>query len=440
MSVYTDIPYVTPPADYQFHLGTFLADAYERYGPVFRSTYFEQDVLYMIGPEANRFVLVSNRQKFSNDKGWSSIFSVSDMFGRGLLTMDGTEHSQSRKMMNPAFTVNYMNHYLPLMNRVIRDYTGYWAEVGEIDIYEEARKITFEIAAQAFAGLRSETEIAQFRELFLRILMTPRVVEPDEDFETFTREQAVKLRQLQGELHTLLLPKIEERRKNPTNDLFGLLVQARDDQGNAMPDEQLTAHANILLVAGHETSTSFISWLLYLLVQHPDYLERVLAEQDALLLPDSEPTLEDIKRMKVLDNALKETERLYPPIPNGPRGLVEDIEFNGYHIPAGTLVFYAIAASHMIGSIFPQPTQFDPDRFAAPREEDKKSPYALVGFGGGPRMCIGLNFAQIEMKALLSHLLRRYRFDLVPGQEIAQFYAATGRPLNGIRFQVSKRA
>src|SRR5262249_39777357 len=156
----------------------------------------------------------------------------------------------------------------------------------------------------------------------------------------------------------------------------------------------LIAHTNILLVAGHETSTSLGSWLLYLLVENPDYLQRVLDEQTTLLGNNnpSTLTLDEIKRMKVLDNALSEAERLYPPVGNAPRGVLESFEFNGYTVPAGTFVYCGIVGSHLIPSIFADPTRFDPDRFAPPREEDKKMPYALVGFGGGPRICIGINF------------------------------------------------
>jgi cytochrome P450 len=174
------------------------------------------------------------------------------------------------------------------------------------------------------------------------------------------------------------------------------------------------------------------------LSQHPDYAKRVLAEQDALLARHADPTLEDIKRMKLLEHALSEAERLYPPVSNGPRGVLEDFEFNGYCVPAGTHVFYSIAASHMLPTIFAEPEKFDPDRFAPPREEHK-TPYALVGFGGGPRICIGINFAQVEIKALLSHLLRNYRLDLAPNQEIVPVYRPTSMPLNGIRMHIQAR-
>jgi cytochrome P450 len=426
-----DLPYVSLPADYRTNLGRFLVSAYERHGPIFRATaLWGGDIIYLVGPEANRFVLSSNRLKFSHHEGWGRVLGVVDMFGNGLLTMDGAEHDQHRRMMNPAFAIGYMDRYLPLMNRIIRERIAGWAPLSEVDIYEEARKITFDVAAEALVGLRIGPEVDRFRELFVQILNLGMVAADGDDYDR-------RLSQLKSDLYSLLRPKIQERREHPTDDVLGILVQARDDQGRALSDEQLIAHTNILLVAGHETSTSLSAWLLYLLTRHPEYTRRVLDEQAALLGRDADPTLEIVKRMKVLENGLSEAERMYPPVANGPRGVVEDFEFNGYLIPAGSFVFYSIAAAHLIPSIFAEPTMFDPDRFAPPREEHKKTPYALVGFGGGPRICIGINFAQVEIKAMVSHILRRYRLELVPGQEIIQFYRGTGMPLNGIKMHIS---
>lgn len=429
---YSEIPYVTLPEDIYMRMGPVLADIAGRYGPIFRAHYFEKEIVFLVGPEANRFMLVNQRQKFSHYIGWSNIFSVVDMFGRGLLSMDGAEHAHYRKTMNPAFSINYMDRYVPLMNRIIRERAASWIAQKEIDIYEEARKITFDVAAEALTGLRAGPEVDRFRELFMAIMMTPDIATSEEDFHR-------RLQALHQELYALIKPRIEERRKHPVDDIFGILVQATDMQGNPISEEQLIAHINILLVAGHETSTSLISWLFYLLLQHPDYTQRIQAELAQVLGEKADPSLEDIKKLKVLDNALSEAERLYPPVPNGPRGVVEDFEFNGYHVPAGSFAFYCIVASHLLPNIFANPDQFDPDRFAAPREEHKKHPYALVGFGGGPRICIGINFAQVEIKAMVAHILRNYQLTLSPDQYIAQAYGVTGGPMRGIRLQVQTK-
>ncbi|HEX2348195.1 MAG TPA: cytochrome P450, partial [Ktedonobacterales bacterium] len=116
-----------------------------------------------------------------------------------------------------------------------------------------------------------------------------------------------------------------------------------------------------------------------------------------------------------------------------------DFEFAGYHVPAGTFVLYSIAASHQLPEVFEHPEVFDPERFAAPREEHKRTPYALVGFGGGPRVCIGINFAKVEIKALVSQALRRYELEAVPDQTLVQFYQVTAMPLYGIRLRVRER-
>ena len=433
ISTLEDIPYVTLPEDYQSNPGRFLARMYQEHGPIFRTrTDWWQDVVYLVGPEANRFVLASNRLKFSHRAGWGQFFGVIETYGDGLLTMDGPEHDQHRRMMNPAFTISYMDRYLPLMNRIIRERTATWLERGEVDVFEEARKITFDVAAEALVGLKTGPEVDRFREIFFSLIML------GQDGDQDGKDYNTRLAELQRELYDLLLPKIHQRREQPTDDVLGMLVQARDDQGNALSDEQLIAHTNILLVAGHETSTSLSAWLLYLLSQNPEYAQRVLDEQDTLLARDAAPTLEVVKRMKLLEHALSEAERLYPPVSNGPRGVLEDFEFGGYHVPVGTHVFYSIAGAHNIPTIFANPDRFDPDRFAAPREEHK-TPYALVGFGGGPRICIGINFAQVEIKALLSHLLRNYQLELMPNQQIVQMYMPTSMPLNGIRMRVSLR-
>lgn len=431
---YNEIPLIQTTSENLEQVGTFYAEMYRQHGPIFRRvlSQSEQEVVILVGPEANRFVQVSGRHLLSHQLGWGEAFGIDRLLGRGLLTMDGAEHNYHRKIMNPAFTLGYMERYLPLMQRVIQRRAARWVESPAIDLLTELRKITFDIAAEALTGLVVEAEIDTFRRLFVGLLSDPGGIESEEDYRAY-------IEPLQQELHALLVPRIEERRQHPTDDVFGLLVQARDADGQALSVEQLISHVNILLVAGHETSTSLSTWLFYLLNQHPDYLQRVLAEQAELLTPGVEATLGDIKGMKVLENAMSEAERLYPPVSLGPRGAFEDFEFHGYHVPAKTLVFYSIAGSHMLPDIFANPERFDPDRFAPPREEEKKHPYALVGFGGGPRICIGINFAQVEMKALVSHVLRHYELELASDQEVTPSFEATLRPQNGVIMKVTPR-
>ena len=423
------LPHVTIPDDYPFRVGPFLAECYEKHGPIFTADWPGYRVVYMVGPEANRFILSSHRELFSHDLGWTPM--IGHVMGRGLLNMDGPEHDSQRKMMNPAFATRYMDRYLPIINRVIGARIADWGERGVVDLYDEARKITFDVAAEALVGFSAGPQVDRFRELFVTLLQGDPNAQTEEEY--FASAYAAR-----DTLMPLLQEQIEARRQRPTHDILGILVQARDDEGKALTDAQLLGHLNILLVAGHETSTSLSAWLLYLLSTHPDYLAQVRQELDEVL-GDDEPHLGAVKGMKVLGYALSEAERLYPPVANGPRGNTQAFTFHGYTVPAGQRVLYSVAASHLLPHIWRDPERFDPDRFAPPREEDKQHPYALVGFGGGPRVCIGMNFATVEIKAMAATILRRFELTPEPGQEVVQVYQGTGGPLEGIKIRVRER-
>jgi len=431
------IPVVTLPPDYPRILPAWIAAQAERYGPIFRVTYPWSDLapVYLVGPEANRFVLHTGRAHFSHERGWTPI--IGEMLGKGVLNMDGAEHDRDRKMMNPGFTIAYMARYLPIMTRVIAERTADWSSRGEVDIFAEMRRITFDIAAEALIGLRTGAEVDRMRELFMTLLY-------QDGGAGLTREESIaRFLAAREELQQTLLLRIAERREHPTDDILGLLVAGRGGEGAPLSDASLLGHVNILLVAGHETSTTLASWLLYLLATHPDYLARVRTELVAVAIgaPDAPLGLDAIKGLRVLGNALTEAGRLWSPVASGPRGVIEAFDFGGYHVPIDTPVRYSIAGGHWLSAHFADPGRFDPDRFAPPREEDKRTPYALIPFGGGPRICIGVNFAQVEIKALAAHILRRYDLIPVPGQEVAQRYAPTlGSPSAGIRMLVRERA
>jgi cytochrome P450 len=402
-------------------LPTVIAEQAEAHGPIFQRTmnqgpYSGLPFVWMVGPEANRFIFHTQREAFSHALGWTPI--IGEMMGKGLLNMDDPEHAIHRRMWNPAFAAAYMSAYLPLIQRVVADRTRTWPERAEIDVYREAREITFDVAAEALAGFRTGAEVDRLRELFYTLLHADEVVETEEEYW----QRALKARE---ELIGMLLPMIWARRQMPPsdhpNDVLELIVHARDENGAALSDEQVLAHLNILLVAGHETTTTLGAWMLYLLATRPADRARLEAELDAI--PRAENgglTMESIRAMKQLDMFIRETGRLYPPVLTVPRGTAHAVEFAGYHIPAGTMVRLSLAGAHRLPHVFEDPERFDMDRFAPPREEDKKTPYSLVTFGGGTRVCIGQHFAQVEAKVLADYVLRHY--DLEPARAELPLY------------------
>lgn len=418
-----------------------LARQAQRLGPVFRRVmeggpFGRMDVVYLVGPEANRFVLHTHRQHFSHDQGWTPL--IGEIMGRGLLNMDDPEHAWHRKMWNPAFTTAYMEAYLPLMQRIIAERTATWPERGEVDLYQEAREITFDVAASALAGVRRGPEADRLQQLFYALIVGDRT---GQDSYEANRERALHAR---AELNSMLLALIAERRAAPEEDrpgdVLGLIVRARDENGQALSDEQVLGHLNVLLVAGHETTTVLGAYTLYHLATQPQERRRVEAELDTLLGDSTGPmSVEVARNLKVLDNFIRETGRLHPPVFTVPRGIVDDVEFGGYTLPQGTIARLALAACHRLPDVFADPDTFDPDRLAPPREEDKRTPYALVTFGGGPRLCIGINFANIEVKALAAHVLRNYQLEPVSSEPPVQVgFTATVIP-SGVPMRVRRR-
>lgn len=435
MKTIDEMASVQYPADIAYSRLRYHTATSREIGPVYRQDWPDGGrVVYMVGPEANKFVMQTRREAFSHDLGWTP--NIGEVLGKGLLNMDPPDHDRHRKMMNPAFTIAYMSRYLPVMNKIIQERTRDWLERGEVDLFVETRKITFDVAAETLVGFRAGPQVDTLRELFYTMLNGGPQFASEEEWLAFVTPVRTRL---MGELVRL----IEERRGIPPDDrsdILAMMVNARDDDGNGLSVEQILAHVNILLVAGHETTTTLSAWLLYLLSTHPEELAKVHTEIDAVVGREGELTLEAVKAMKQLGYAVQEAGRMMPPVAMVPRGVLEDVEFGGYLLPKGSYALLVIGAPHWDTNYFPEPERFLPERFAPPRDEDKRTPYALATFGGGPRICIGVNFARVEITAMAAEILRRFRLVPVAPQEVRQVYnGIIGQPEHGIRMRVEQR-
>jgi cytochrome P450 len=212
------------------------------------------------------------------------------------------------------------------------------------------------------------------------------------------------------------------------------MLQARDEQGAGFSDEELIDELLVLLWAGHDTITALLTWLCYELARHPT-IEQAARDEQAQLLGDRSLGPGDLRQLPLLDRILREAERLHPPAPGGFRGVVEEFEYGGYRIPAGWTVMYSSVFTHHMPELWRDPNRFDPERFAPPRDEGRR-PFALVGFGGGPRVCVGLAFAQMQMRIVMSYLLRTLRFELLPEQDFSPVAVPTPMPRDGLRVRV----
>jgi cytochrome P450 len=411
-----------------------LLAAYEEHGPVFAIRIFHAIHVFMLGPEANRFMLVTDRDKFRWRDG--SLGDLIPLIGDGLLTTDGEYHDRAREIMMPVFHRERIGAAADVMSEEAERALEGWRPGMGIDLYDWTRHVTMRVAMRALFGLdpdRAGVDVAATferglsfyeREYWLQVLRGPG--------SPFSR-----LRRVRRTLDGITLGEIARRRRegDAGEDILGLLIEAEDEDGNRFTDEQVRDQILTLLFAGHDTTTSTVAFLFYELARKPEWAERLATERDLVAGDDAPNAAQLFSEMPELDMAVQETLRLYPPAWIGPRRSNTEFEFGGYRIPAELPVNYSSWASHRLPDVFPDPHAFKPDRFA-PEEKAKLPKGAYVPFGGGPRICIGMRFGELEIRAIAAAILRRFRLDLEPGRAMRIRQMPTLSPRGGLPMRV----
>jgi cytochrome P450 len=254
------------------------------------------------------------------------------------------------------------------------------------------------------------------------------------------------MQQAARELDKLIYEEISERRATGRRgeDILSLLLDASDEDGNTLSDLQIRDEVMTLLFAGHDTTTSTISFMFYELARNPAIARRVRDEQDELLQrgPDGivEPTSDQLTSgtLTELEMVLEETLRKYPPAWVGPRRAIESFEFAGHTVPARAFVNYCSWASHHLPDVFQDPEAFRPERFT-PEAKAALPKGAYVPFGGGSRTCIGMRFGQLEVRTIATMLLSRFGFSLADDFELQIRQMPTISPKDGLPMHVQAR-
>ncbi|MBD2337824.1 cytochrome P450 [Calothrix sp. FACHB-156] len=405
---------------------------YQQYGSIFKTHIAGRPTVVMMGPEAIEFVLSSHMEYFSWREGWPRNFKI--LLGESLFLQDGEEHRKNRRLMMPALHGPALANYVATMEEITSGYLKKWQNKQEFTWLSEFKQLTFDIASQLLLGTSSSAESVRLSQLFTNLTNGLFSINPlPLPLTTFGRALAARNQVLEH-----LIQVIRQRQQNPTKDAISLLIQSKDEDGNSMSEREMIAQAVLLLFAGHETTTSMLTWLCAELALHPEVKERAREEQLQLATKGA-LSLEQLGQMPYLEQVLLEVERLHPPVAGGFRGVIKDFEFNGFHVPAGWQLLYSIAVTHSLEKVYPQPELFDPDRFSPQRQENKQYPFSLIGFGGGPRICIGIAFAKMEMKIIAAHLLRSYDWEILPNQSLATVRLPTNHPKDGLRVRFQPR-
>ena len=407
------------------HVLAALESIHHSLGDVFRLPLPGFNAVMLVGPEANRLVLVEGRESLL----WRAEHDpVTHLLRHGVLVEDGEAHDALRREMNPSLHRKMIDGYVEKMGRATDQITQQWSANAAPDMLVEMRKIALLILTDT---LFDSDFTPHLQSLWQSVIRNIQYISPGL-WLLWPNAPRLGYRRHLRQMDDYLFALIAARRANlgePT-DLLGSLIATgmRDD---LIRDQLLT-----MLIAGHDTSTALLAWALYLMAIHPDVQARVYDEVEATL-GTREAALADVGQLNYLDQVIKETLRLYPPIHLGSRIAATEIAVQDYLLPAGTRVLYSIYLSHRHRDYWPDAHRFDPDRFA-PEVARQRPAYVYLPFGGGPRNCIGTAFAQVEAKIVLARIVQQFELRFVGGH-VRPRMGATLEPHPGVRIEVRRR-
>ncbi|MDJ0598504.1 MAG: cytochrome P450 [Crocosphaera sp.] len=402
----------------------YLEDYYEKYGDIFAFGQSETPFVYISNPQGIQEILTKDKTHFKSAAGGGFLSTL--LGDNSLLFLQGKRHQRERKLLTPPFHGERLQSYGKLIYSITHEVTNKLEINQAFNVREIMQEITLKVILQAVFGITSGERYQQLEDLLkawlsffdspanAAIIFFPFLQKDWGSWTPWGRFLRVK-----SEIDTLIYTEIKERRQQENytgKDILTLLMLAKDEAGNPMSDQELHDELITLLIAGHETTASSLTWALYWIHYCPEVEEKLRLYFSSL---EHNTDLLEIIKLPYLDAVCSETLRIYPVILNTfLRILQTPLELMGYEFKPGTVFAPAIYLVHHREDIYPNAKQFRPERFL----ERQFSPYEYFPFGGGSRRCIGMELAKMEIKIVIFTLLSKYQLKL-----------CSSRPLKPVR-------
>src|SRR5580700_1149172 len=404
------LPWLGNAATFGRNPVAFLENGRRRHGDIFRFKLCGRDVYALLSPRGHEAFFRAPDDQLSAREAYR--FTV-PIFGPGVAYAVSPElMDEQLRLLHPALRDDAMQAYAGWMAREVEQFADGLGAEGEIDLLPAMNELTIAIAGRCLIGpefrSRNAAEFATlYRELEgginLIAFFAPGFPSPANLRRNHARRRVL----------ALMGGVMAERRRSgaETNDFLGVLMRARFADGAPLSDELITGLLLTALFAGQHTSAVMATWLGVLLAQHPE--EAVVLRREAEAEIGSEaPGLVALKQLRRFEWCLKEAERLYPPIVMLMRMIQRPFTVDGHTLPPGSMALVSPAVGHRLADVFARPERFEPERFAPEREEDRATPFSLIGFGGGKHRCLGFAFAHQQIKIIWTLLLRQFEFEL----------------------------
>ena len=419
---------------------SFLQSLTHQYGDFVAFRMGGQHMFLANHPDYIREVLVTHNSDYVKGR---ALQRAKRLLGQGLLTSEGELHRRQRLLVQPAFHRQRIASYGQVMVEHADRASSRWKDSDTFDMSHEMTRLTLGIVAKTLFDAEVDSEADDIGEAMtcimqmFNLLMYPFA----ELIEKLPLPQVRRYERMRARLDSVIYRIIDERRRSGEDrgDLLSILLLAQDEENGrgGMSDIQVRDEALTLFLAGHETTANTLTWTWYLLSQHPE-VERKLHEELDERLRGRLPTFEDLPQLLYTEKVVAEAIRMYPPAwAIGRRSLV-DQSVGNYAVPANAIVLLSPFVTHRDARYFPDPSRFDPERWT-PEAKDARIPYSYFPFGGGPRRCVGENFAWAEAILVLATLASSWQARLVSGQRIEPRALITLRPKHDVRMTISKR-
>lgn len=418
----------------------FLSSIAREHGDVVHFKLGPQDMYLLNHPDDIRDVLVTNSRNFEKSRG---LQMAKKFLGESLLTSEGEFHRRQRRLAQPAFHRQRVNAYADVMSDYATKAAARWSHGETLDVSQEMMRLTLAVVGKTLFDADVESEASEIGAALTDVMqLFKRITNP---FSVLLDKLPLpsNLRWLKAKerLDATINRIIAERRATGEDrgDLLSMLLLAQDDEGDggSMTNTQLRDEAMTLFVAGHETTANALTWTWYLISQHPD-VERKLHRELETVLAGRLPGAEDVARLTYTEMVFAESMRLYPPAWTLGRRAVTDYQISDYIIPANSIILMSPWVTHHDGRYFPEPFNFDPERWTTNARESRPK-FSYYPFGGGPRVCIGEQFAWMEGVLLIATIAQQWKMRLAPGHPVDTKPMVTLRPRYGMRMLVESR-
>ncbi len=394
-----------------------------------------KEAIVTTNPVVIQHVLKTNAENYR--KSEIQVKRMGHFLGKGLLTTEGEAWRTQRRLIQTGFERKQLEVISSIMQDSLADSLQDFdrhARLGPVDIYPHLMKITFAMVGRSLFGARLKDEDIELISLAISTVqefMVRQTIQPYLNPWFAVSGELRRHEEMRSRAFGVLLDYLRRRRgEGPGHDLLQILMDARYSDGHGMSDELVLSESMQLLVAGHETSSNALSWLLYLLSSRPDCVDRIRQEFDSVL-GDKPLSYSDVSKFEFTTQVINEALRLYPPFWMVDRMAIADDRAGDLAIPRGSTIVVFIYGVHHSPQYWENPESFDQERFAKGKEK-LHTPFTHLPFGAGPRGCIGGNYAMLQILMILSVLLRKYDFCLVPGQTIQARPMVILRPEHGI--------